>query len=406
MQEVKEKLKKYGQEQLLRFYEELEEKQQQQLLEQIKNIDFELIEKALESKGENKRGSFSPIPALTIDQIEERREEFERAGLEEIRAGHVGAVLLAGGMGTRLGSDNPKGMYNIGLTKDIYIFQCLIGNLFQVVDKAGEYVHLFIMTSEKNDRATRDFFEEKEYFGYKREYIHFFIQEMAAATDFEGKAYLEEKGRVATSPNGNGGWYISMKKCGLAAEADRLGIRWLNIFAVDNVLQKIADPLFVGACLLQDKVCGAKVIRKAARDEKVGVMCNEDGHPSIVEYYEMTDEMMDLTDEKGERLYNFGVILNYIFRKDKLDEITDRNLPLHVVDKKIPYVNDEGRLVNPQEPNGHKYEQLVLDMISLMDNCLVYEVVREKEFAPIKNKTGVDSVDSARRLLQLNGVTL
>ena len=211
---------------------------------------------------------------------------------------------------------------------------------------------------------------------------------------------------MSTSPNGNGGWYISMKNTGILQIVKKAGIEWLNVFAVDNVLQRIADPIFVGAVIENNCVVGSKVVRKNAPDEKVGVMCLEDGKPSIVEYYELTKELMDAKDEKGEPAYNFGVILNYLFKESALETITDKKLPLHVVEKKIPYLDQQGNEVNPQEPNGYKFESLVLDMIHEMDTCLPFEVIRNREFAPIKNKTGVDSVESARMLLEENGVIL
>ncbi len=150
----------------------------------------------------------------------------------------------------------------------------------------------------------------------------------------------------------------------------------------------------------------AKVVKKTAPNEKVGAMCLEDGKPSIVEYYDMTEELMAAKDENGEPAYNFGVILNYLFREKDLEEIVAKKLPLHIVEKKIPYLDETGELVKPEAPNGYKFEQLVLDMIHELDSCLPYEVVRNKEFAPIKNKTGVDSVESARELCKENGIEL
>ena len=197
-----------------------------------------------------------------------------------------------------------------------------------------------------------------------------------------------------------------MADAGLLPDIKEHGIEWLNVFAVDNVLQKMADPLFVGATVRSGCQVGAKVIRKNARDEKVGVMCLEDSRPSIVEYYELTDEMMDLADENGDRVYNFGVILNYLFNERALEKIVSEKLPLHRVEKKIAYMNDSLELVKPTEPNGYKYENLVLDMIHMLDSCLPFEVVREHEFAPIKNKEGKDSVVSARALLEQNSVIL
>ena len=184
------------------------------------------------------------------------------------------------------------------------------------------------------------------------------------------------------------------------------GIEWLNVFAVDNVLQRIADPCFIGATMDRGCDVGAKVVRKNHPDEKVGVMCLKDGHPSIIEYYELTNQLRDTLDEKGEPAYNFGVILNYLFHVESVENIMETSLPLHVVEKKIPYLDDAGVFQKPEEPNGYKFETLILDVIQLLDKCLPFEVEREKEFAPIKNKTGIDSVESARELLEKNGISL
>ena len=402
---VKAKLDKYNQQHLLKYYDELSEESKAALLNQIADTDFEILS-SIEHKDDNERGVISPISSMELDEIESKSSEFRTKGLEAIQKGEVAAVLLAGGMGTRLGSDNPKGMYDIGITHPVYIFQRLIENLMDVVDEAKAYVPLFIMTSDKNNEATVSFMKEHDYFGYNPEYVYFFMQDMAPASDYEGHIYLEAKDKLSTSPNGNAGWYSSMVKAGLDKKAKELGVKWINIFAVDNVLQRIADPVFVGAVIDGGFVSGAKVVRKAARDEKVGVMCLEDGRPSIVEYYDMTDELMDAKNEKGDPAYNFGVILNYLFSMEELDEVVRKKLPLHVVEKKIPYIDENGNLIKPEKPNGYKFEQLVLDMIHQMKNCLPFEVVRKKEFAPIKNKEGVDSVESARELCKENGIEL
>ncbi len=406
LEQAKEKLVKYNQEQVLKYYDELSVEEKQALLEQIEATDMSILDACKKKEELAQKGIIAPLAAMQLDEIESNRESFEATGIEAIRAGKVGAVLLAGGMGTRLGSDDPKGMYNVGITRKLYIFECLINNLMDVVKKADAWIHLFVMTSDKNNDATIRFMKEHAFFGYKEEYVHFFKQEMAAATDYNGKIYLEEKGKLSTSPNGNGGWFVSMKNAGLLDLIHKEGIEWLNVFAVDNVLQRIADPCFIGATIQKNCVVGSKVVRKNAPDEKVGVMCLEDGRPSIVEYYELTDEMMNAKDANGDPAYNFGVILNYLFRESDLEQMMEGNMPLHIVEKKIPYLDENGNLVKPEEPNGYKFESLVLDMIHQLDSCLPFEVIRNKEFAPIKNKTGVDSVESARALLQENGIEL
>lgn len=400
------KLQKYGQEHVLKDYNELSGQEKEALIEQIERTDFSMLASCREKKEASGRGEISPLAAMQIPEIAEKKEKFTALGLEAVKSGKVGAVLLAGGMGTRLGSDDPKGMYNIGITKDVYIFQRLIENLMDVVRLAQCWIPLYIMTSDKNHGATTGFLKEHDYFGYNSDYITFFMQEMAPASDYEGKVYMEEKWKISTSPNGNGGWYSSMHKWGVARKAMEDGVEWLNVFAVDNVLQRIADPCFVGAVIDSGCAAGAKVVKKCAPDEKVGVMCLEDGKPSIIEYYELTEELMNAKDAKGDPAYYFGVILNYLFRISDLEKIREKNLPLHIVEKKIPYLNESGEKVKPDEPNGYKFEQLVLDMIHELDSCLPYEVERNKEFAPIKNKTGVDSVESARTLCKENGILL
>lgn len=404
--EAKEILGKYDQEQLLKYYDELEDDQKISLLNQIEGIDFELLN-LIKDNEEAKKGVITPLDdAVSIDDIEKNREKYTNIGVSAIREGKVAALLLAGGMGTRLGSDKPKGMYNIGLAKDLYIFEMLINNLMDVVNQTGAWVPLYIMTSEKNNDDTIQFFEEMNYFGYDRDYVEFFIQEMAPAASFDGKIFLEDKDRVSTSPNGNGGWFISFVNAGLAKKAKEAGVEYINIFAVDNVCQRMADPCFVGAMIDGGYRSASKVVSKATPEEKVGVLCLEDGKPSIVEYYELTEDMRYETRDNGELAYKYGVILNYLFNMEDLEKNLNNNLIVHVVKKKVPYLNESGEKIKPETENGYKFETLVLDMVHMMDNCLAYEVVREKEFAPIKNKTGVDSVDSARELLKLNGVEL
>ena len=404
-EEARAKMSAIGQEHVFKYYDELSDEGRAALIKQVEETDFAVLDRIGSGAGDE-RGVFSPLAAMQRSEIEAREKELHDAGVKAIKEGKTAALLLAGGMGTRLGSDNPKGMFDIGITKHVYIFERIISNLLDVVNETGTWIRLFIMTSEKNHDATVRFLKEKNFFGYKEDRIVFFKQDMAPACDFNGKLYMEAKDRISTSPNGNAGWYSSLCRAGLDRIFTDEGIEWIDIFAVDNVLQRICDPCFVGATVLADVSVGAKVVRKAAPDEKVGVICLEDGRPSIVEYYELSDDMMNAKDENGEPAYNYGVILNYLFRVSDLASVKDDNMPLHVVKKKIPCIDENGNAVKPAEPNGYKFEQLVLDMIHQLSTCLPYEVIREKEFAPIKNPTGIDSVESARELLKKNNIEL
>ncbi|MBQ4068291.1 MAG: UDPGP type 1 family protein [Lachnospiraceae bacterium] len=404
-----EELEKYNQTHLIDTYNTLENTRKENFANQLDSLEFSLLDKLKVFKENNVsacKGVIEPLQAMQLKDIDESRSEFRKIGLDAIKAGKVGAVLLAGGQGTRLGFDKPKGMFNIGINKQVFIFQRLIENLMDVVKEAGLFIPLMIMTSEKNNEDTVNFFKENNYFGYNKEYIMFFVQKMAPSVDFEGRLLLEDVGRLSLSPNGNGGWYSSLAACGVLDKVKKMGVEWLNVFAVDNVLQRIADPEFIGATIESGCVSGAKVVKKATPDERVGVMCNEDGRPSIVEYYELSDSMRDATDKNGEPAYNYGVILNYLFRISELDKIYNNEMPIHIVEKKIPYIDENGEYVNPTEPNGYKFEELILDMIHMLDSCLPYEVERSREFAPVKNKEGVDSIDTARELLIKNGIEI
>lgn len=357
--EILQQLKDRGQEHLLRFYDFLTA-EEPGLLAAANRSDR--LDDAQRSQDGAPSGEIAPLKGLSIGEIERNRLQYEQEGKRLIREGKVAALLLAGGQGTRLGSNAPKGAYNIGITRPLYIFECLVRNLQKVCSSCGAYVPLYIMTSDKNDIETREFFKEHAFFGYPEQYVRFFKQDMAVCTDFEGKILLEEAGKIAVSPNGNGGCFSSMKNAGLFEEAKKQGVEWFNVFAVDNVLQRIADPVFLGATVLSGAACGAKFVRKCAPDERVGVLCSRGGAPDVIEYYELPEELACAADENGELLYSFGVTLNYLFRTDRLEKIVGSKIPVHTAKKKIPYLNGKGEKIVPTAENGYKYETLIVDM--------------------------------------------
>lgn len=393
----KESIVSHGQEQVLRFYDELTTEEKRNLEQEIANLDFAAIDEAMHQKPQENH--LEAIETLKIAQIKEREEEFRAAGLQALKEGKLAAVLLAGGQGSRLGHNGPKGTLNVGIQKPLYLFEILIRNMEKNIQQVGTYVHLYVMTSEQNHQQTVDFFNEHAFFGYPSEYVHFFKQDMAPALDHNGKILLKEKGKIALAPNGNGGWFSSLQRAGLIEEMKSLGIEWLNVFSVDNVLQNIADPIFLGAALCQKRAAGAKVIAKVNPDEKVGAICLRNGHPSVVEYSELTNELRNSMDENGNYKYNYGVTLNYLFHIQTTEQRAKERMPIHRANKKIECLDEQGNRITPSEPNGYKLETFIFDILGFYDAVTVFEVVREDEFAPIKNKTGVDSLDTARELL-------
>ncbi|MGN0805618.1 MAG: UTP--glucose-1-phosphate uridylyltransferase [Candidatus Coproplasma sp.] len=396
-------LEKYGQEHVLHYYEKLSEAQREILLDSIERIDFSAF-KTLNAEEKKPLGEISPIDALPLKEIKKQNSRFIQTGIAAIREGRVGVVLLAGGQGTRLGFDGPKGTFDIGVNRPLYIFECQINSIKNSCALAERLPHLFIMTGPQNDEVTRKFFEEHEYFGYDKDLVHFFVQGVAPAISPDGKILMAEKYRPVLSPDGNGGWFAALN-LSYGKKLAKWGIEWLNLAGVDNVLQKICDPVFIGATISSGVNCGCKSVKKVAPDEKVGVICKEDGVPTVIEYYDMPQKLKVRRDVKGELVYCYGVILNYLFSVKKLRETTGKKLPYHLAEKKIPCLKGGKKFV-PEAPNGYKLEQLAVDLVKLMGSCVAYEVEREKEFAPVKNATGVDSVDSARALLIKNGVEL
>ena len=399
-------LRNYHQEHLMEYYRQLDKHGKEKLERQVLAFDWSLLKSLEEQPKVHSRDRFAPISVLTAEEIGKNGHTYEIMGIDAIKLGKVGAVLLAGGQGSRLGFNGPKGTLNIGKTKDVFVFELLLQELTRIAEEAGAFIHLYVMTSDSNYDQTVAFFREKGCFGYPKDHIHFFVQENLPAVDLSGRLLMSAIDSLALSPNGNGGWFLSLVKNGLLQHVHECGIQWLNVFAVDNVLQKIADPKFIGAVIAAGADCGAKVIRKTGPEEKVGVLCLEDGRPSIVEYYDLGKDMAELRNDDGELTYGHGVTLNYLFRVEALEKVDMRRMPVHLAKKKIPYVTADGKGMTPQGENGYKFEYLVLDLIKLMKDCLPYEVIREKEFAPIKNRTGVDSVETAQALLEKNGICL
>ena len=399
--QIERVLFKLNQQEMLTYMHSLPPEKQQKMRKQLESLDLSVFDyqehRVIPS-------CISPSFAMHRPIIEENKERLTELGLEALRKRKVAAVMLAGGQGSRLDFDHPKGTYNVGITRELYIFECQIKNLLKVCEQAQRWIPLFIMTSVDNYDETVQFFKDWDYFGYSSAAVYFFKQEQLPVLDGGGKLMLKDEDTILTAPNGNGGWFSSLVKSGLQTVIKELGIEWVNVFAVDNVLQKIADPVFIGAVLEKHWASGAKVVKKLSPEEPVGTLCVEDGfRPTIVEYYELPERMRYAKNPNGEYIYDTGVILNYLFRVDHLENSLGVALPLHRANKKVTYQTFDGE---KREDYAFKFETLALDLIRLQPDCLPVEVLREEEFAPIKNKTGENSVETARKLLELNGITL
>ena len=402
--EALELTKNYSQEHLLQYFEESSNEEKQNLLQEIEKIDFELIKSLYENNVkrhiEEDDEKIEPMEqSKELQNIaEEEKERYYKIGIKAISEGKVGALVVAGGQGTRLGHKGPKGTYDIGLPSSKSLFEVQILRLKELQEKTNRYIYWYIMTSEENNKETVEFFERNNYFGYPKEYINFYVQEQLPMIDEKGNILLKGKSEVVLGPNGNGGSLLSLKSSGMLEHMKDKGIKWVSFNGIDNVLLKIADPCFVGYTISTGMLAGSKVVYKRSPDERIGVFCYKNRKPAIVEYIEISKEMSEMRDQSGKLVYGAGNILNYLFSVEFIEKALDAKIPYHVAHKKAFYLNTEGEFVEPKEPNAYKFESFIFDNFSVIPNIALLEVKREEEFAPVKNKEGEDSPETARKM--------
>lgn len=400
IEDVKKTLKKYGQEHLLNNYEKLDEKDQERLLRQIENIDFELIDSLYKNtKKELKQedAKIEPIEYLDKYKLNGDYKYYEDLGKKAIKSGKLAAVTMAGGQGTRLGHKGPKGTFDIGLDSHKSLFELLCDSLKEASKKYEVQIPWFIMTSRENNKETVEFFEKNKYFGYEKN-IHFFTQGELPMVDTEGKILIGEDGFIKEAADGHGGVYESLVKSGMTEKMRQLGVEWVFIGGVDNCLVKMVDPVLMGVAIDKKVTAAGKSVVKANPKEKVGVFCKKNGKPNVIEYTEVTDEMAEATDTNGELLYGESHILCNLFNITAIERMGSRPLPYHSAFKKATYIDKDGNKVVPTSPNAYKFEAFLFDAFGELDNMAILRVKREEEFAPVKNAEGVDSPETARKL--------
>ncbi len=405
LEEVKSILKKYNQEHILNRYEMLDERTQKKLIEQILSIDFELINSLYNDtkKSQVNDDKIEPMEYLDKYKLNDKYKYYENIGKQAIKNGKLAAVTMAGGQGTRLGHNGPKGTYDIGLDSHKSLFELLCDYLKSEGKKYGVTIPWFIMTSKENNEETLAFFEKNKYFGYQKDKnIFFFMQGELPMVDTEGKILIGEDGLIKLAADGHGGIYESLVKSGMVEKMKQLDIEWIFIGGVDNCLVKMVDPVLMGVAIDKQVTVACKSIVKANPHEKVGVFCKRNGKPGVIEYSEITDEMAEAVDSDGELLYGESHILCNLFNIEAVERMGKTPLPYHSAYKKAKFIDKNGDLVVPDSPNAYKFEAFLFDAFGEVDDMAILRVKREEEFAPVKNSddAGVDCPSTARQLYE------
>ncbi len=311
----------------------------------------------------------------------------------------MAVVLVAGGQGSRLGHKGPKGTVNIGLPSQKSLFQLQAERLLNLSKRADTMIPWYVMTSENNDQETRKFFEQNRYFGYDESFIQFFKQTSMPAITGEGKIMLGSKSEITFAPNGNGGVFEALHKSGMLADMQQRGMKWIFFNNIDNALVRVADPRFIGFADSMDAPVSSKSIRRSYPDEKVGVMCHVNDAPCVLEYSEIPAELKKEESDNNTLILENANIGIHLFKLDFVLGTLGEELPYHFAHKKVPTLDANGNQYSPERPNGYKLEKFYFDLFRKASHMSVLQVMREEEFAPVKNKDGVDSVESAREMI-------
>lgn len=397
-----------GQEHLFAFWNELDGAQQEALLAQVRELDFERVghlvkECVLTAAPFELPKTIEPADFFPADPVGDMQtREYQRAwlaGEEALHAGKVCAFTVAGGAGTRLGFDGPKGIYPISPIRNKPLFQLFAEYILNCQKRYHPGIRWYIMTSDTNHEATVKFFQDNLFFGLKADEVIFFQQGMMPAFSKDGKILLDMKGALSLSPDGHGGSLRAMRKSGALADMEKHGIEYISYFQVDNPLVRCLDPLFIGLHIMSGSEMSSKSLAKADDLEKVGNFVVGDGKLMVIEYSDLPESLARAKNSDGSRKFDAGSIAIHILSREFVERITegDLKLPYHRAVKKVPYIDAMGQLVKPTEPNAIKLEQFVFDAIPLAKNSIVLQTKREEEFSPVKNAEGVDSAVTCRR---------
>ena len=368
-------------------------------------IDFNQIHELYENTKKEIEIKENKIEAIKyVDKsklTKEEKENLDKLGEDVIKKGEYAVVTMAGGQGTRLGHTGPKGTFKLDVYgKGKYLFEILTENLKEANKKYGVNIFWYIMTSKENNEETVNFLEKHKYFGYPKEKVKIFTQSELPLVDTNGKLLIDKNYKIKEASDGNGGTYSSLRASGCLADMKENGIKWVFIGSVDNALLKMVDVTLLGLAIEKNVQIASKSVVKANPHEKVGVFCKMNGHPKVIEYTELPEKMAEEVDENGELKFGESHIMCNLYTIEAIERVSKEPLIYHSAFKKNSYIDENGKEVIPTEPNSYKFESFIFDAFELFDDIAILRGKREDDFAPVKNKDGVDSPRTAKELYE------
>ncbi len=402
-------LEQHGQTHLLQFQSELAETELSILLAQLQSIDWDQLTKLRQDQVKAtdwhdlaRRSEPPPAFQLGDDNPVISPKAAREAGQRALESGRVGVVLVAGGQGTRLGFDRPKGLLPIGPVSGRTLFQMHCDRLLGVSRRYGKKIPLFLMTSPATDGDTRDYFESEDQCGLDEGQLTIFCQGTMPAVDAEtGRVLLSSKNSLALSPDGHGGLVQALQRSGCMQRIGDLGVDILYYAQVDNPLADLCDPELIGYHLLSDSQMTTQVVKKRFAKEKVGNVVSIDGKVQIIEYSDLPDDAAEQKASDGSLKLWAGNIAIHVFDTRFLQKVVDTRvgLPFHRASKTVPFLDQSGQWIDPAKPNAIKFERFVFDLLPMADKAIVVEGDPVEVFAPVKNATGAptDTPESCQR---------
>lgn len=401
--ELIENLKKYNQTRTLKILKNIDKLNRDKMVEQLKEIDFVQLKDLYKNISEEAKvnvGELKPIKSLNPDKMDkEEKEKYEEIGEDVIKNKKFAVATMSGGQGTRLGFKGPKGTFKIDVEPEPkYLFEIIVDTLQRANKKYNTIIPWYIMTSPENNDQIVSFMKKHNYFGYNKEFVGFFEQGELPLITEDGQIMFDENCNIEKASDGNGSIFKSMYIKGVLEDMKEKGIEWVYIGSIDNVLLKMVDPLLMGVAIKEGSQIATRSIFKNCPTERIGSLCIQDGKVKVIEYSELPKDMIEAKDANGEILFGESHVMCNLFSMKALEKISLQTLQYHKAHKKYSYMDENCKMFIPDKPNAYKFEYFIFDSFEFFDQISIVRGKREEDFAPIKNKEGVDSPETARKL--------